>query len=88
MSNDGVNTGRRRFLVAATSVIGAAGAVGGAVPFVGSWAPNAQARGAGGPGKGNISKNEAGQQMGAGGRGPPGVIFSRTPGKIDNPRKA
>ena len=27
MSNDGVNAGRRRFLVAATSVVGAAGAV-------------------------------------------------------------
>ncbi|NBA83548.1 ubiquinol-cytochrome c reductase iron-sulfur subunit, partial [Pseudomonas putida] len=26
MSNDGVNAGRRRFLVAATSVVGAAGA--------------------------------------------------------------
>ena len=35
MSNDGVNVGRRRFLVAATSVVGAAGAVGAAVPFVG-----------------------------------------------------
>jgi len=34
MSNDGVNAGRRRFLVAATSVVGAAGAVGAAVPFV------------------------------------------------------
>ncbi|MGB1544480.1 MAG: ubiquinol-cytochrome c reductase iron-sulfur subunit N-terminal domain-containing protein, partial [Spongiibacter marinus] len=36
MSNDGVNTGRRRFLTAATSVVGAAGVVGVATPFVGS----------------------------------------------------
>ena len=49
MSNDGVNVGRRRFLVAATSVVGAAGAVGAAVPFVGSWFPSAKAKAAGAP---------------------------------------
>ena len=35
MSNDGVNAGRRRFLVAATSVVGAAGAAGAAIRFWG-----------------------------------------------------
>jgi hypothetical protein len=63
MSNDGVNAGRRRFLVAATSVVGAAGAVGAAVPFVGSWFPSAKAKAAGAPVKVNISKIEPGQQM-------------------------
>ncbi|MEE4464189.1 ubiquinol-cytochrome c reductase iron-sulfur subunit N-terminal domain-containing protein, partial [Azotobacter chroococcum] len=53
MSNDGVNVGRRRFLVAATSVVGAAGAVGAAVPFVGSWFPSAKAKAAGAPVKVN-----------------------------------
>ena len=33
MSGGGVNEGRRRFLTVATSVVGAAGAVGAAVPF-------------------------------------------------------
>ena len=47
MSNDGVNTTRRRFLTAATSVVGAAGVVGVAVPFVGSWQPSAKAKAAG-----------------------------------------
>ena len=47
MSSDGVNSGRRRFLTAATSVVGVAGAVGIAVPFVGSWNPSAKAKAAG-----------------------------------------
>ncbi len=79
MGNDGVNTGRRRFLVAATSVVGAAGAVGAAVPFVGSWFPSAKARAAGAPVKVNISKIEPGQQMIAEWRGQPVLIVRRTP---------
>ena len=63
MSNDGVNNGRRRFLVAATSAVAAVGAVGVAVPFVGSWLPSARAKAAGAPVKVNISKLEPGQQL-------------------------
>ncbi len=79
MGNDGVNTGRRRFLVTATSVVGAAGAVGAAVPFVGSWFPSAKARAAGAPVKVNISKIEPGQQMIAEWRGQPVFVVRRTP---------
>ena len=79
MSNDGVNAGRRRFLVAATSVVGAAGAVGAAVPFVGSWFPSAKAKAAGAPVKVNISKVEPGQQIIAEWRGQPVFIMNRTP---------
>ncbi len=79
MGNDGVNTGRRRFLVTATSVVGAAGAVGAAVPFVGSWFPSAKARAAGAPVRVNISKIEPGQQMIAEWRGTPVFIVRRTP---------
>ncbi|MBI6925016.1 ubiquinol-cytochrome c reductase iron-sulfur subunit [Pseudomonas putida] len=78
MSNDGVNAGRRRFLVAATSVVGAAGAVGAAVPFVGSWFPSAKAKAAGAPVKVNIAKVEPGQQMVAEWRGQPVFIVRRT----------
>jgi ubiquinol-cytochrome c reductase iron-sulfur subunit len=78
MSNDGVNAGRRRFLVAATSVVGAAGAVGAAVPFVGSWFPSAKAKAAGAPVKVNISKIEPGQQIVAEWRGQPEFILNRT----------
>ncbi|MGL4316950.1 MAG: ubiquinol-cytochrome c reductase iron-sulfur subunit [Pseudomonas sp.] len=78
MSNDGVNAGRRRFLVAATSVVGAAGAVGAATPFVGSWFPSAKAKAAGAPVKVNVGKVEAGQQMVAEWRGQPVFIMRRT----------
>lgn len=78
MSNDGVNVGRRRFLVAATSVVGAAGAVGAAVPFVGSWFPSAKAKAAGAPVKVNVSKIEPGQQIVAEWRGKPVFIVRRT----------
>jgi len=78
MSNDGVNVGRRRFLVAATSVVGAAGAVGAAVPFVGSWFPSAKAKAAGAPVKVNVAKIEPGQQIVAEWRGKPVFILRRT----------
>lgn len=87
MSNDGVNAGRRRFLVAATSVVGAAGAVVAAVPFVGSWFPSAKAKAAGAPVKVNIAKVEAGQQMVAEWRGQPVFIVRRTEEILGNLKK-
>jgi ubiquinol-cytochrome c reductase iron-sulfur subunit len=87
MSNDGVNAGRRRFLVAATSVVGAAGAVGAAVPFVGSWFPSAKAKAAGAPVKVNIAKVEPGQQMVAEWRGQPVFIVRRTEEILGNLKK-
>ncbi|MCO7516689.1 ubiquinol-cytochrome c reductase iron-sulfur subunit [Pseudomonas guariconensis] len=87
MSNDGVNAGRRRFLVAATSVVGAAGAVGAAVPFVGSWFPSAKAKAAGAPVKVNIAKVEPGQQMVAEWRGQPVFIVRRTQEILGNLKK-
>jgi ubiquinol-cytochrome c reductase iron-sulfur subunit len=78
MSNDGVNLGRRRFLTAATSVIGAAGAVGVAVPFVGSWNPSAKAKAAGAPVKASLSKIEPGQMITVEWRGKPVYIVRRT----------
>ena len=79
MSNDGVNAGRRRFLVAATSVVGAAGTAGAAIPFLGSWQPSARAKAAGAPVRINISKVEAGQQVVAEWRGQPVFVVRRTP---------
>ena len=49
MTTEDVNNGRRRFLTVATSAVGAAGVVGIAVPFVGSWNPSAKAEAAGAP---------------------------------------
>ncbi|MGY0217874.1 ubiquinol-cytochrome c reductase iron-sulfur subunit [Endozoicomonadaceae bacterium StTr2] len=84
MNNDGVNKGRRRFLVAATSVVGAAGAVGVAVPFLGSWNPSAKAKAAGAPVKVNLDKVEAGQQVVVEWRGKPVFIVRRTQEILDN----
>lgn len=79
MSTDGVNQGRRLFLVGATSVVGAAGAVGVAVPFVQSWWPSAKAKSAGAPVVADISKLELGQRMTVEWRGRPIWILRRTP---------
>lgn len=87
MSNDGVNTGRRRFLTAATTVVGAVGVVGAAVPFVGSWNPSAKAKAAGAPVKADISKLEPGQLLVVEWRGKPVYILRRTPEALDAIRK-
>lgn len=84
MSNDGVNEGRRRFLTAATSVVGAAGAVGVAVPFVASWNPSAKAKAAGAPVKANLGKIEPGQMVVVEWRGKPVYIVRRTPETLAN----
>ena len=78
MSNDGVNTTRRRFLTAATSVVGAVGAVGVAVPFVGSWNPSAKAKAAGAPVKFDLSRLEPGEMKVVEWRGKPVYVVRRT----------
>jgi ubiquinol-cytochrome c reductase iron-sulfur subunit len=78
MSSDGVNTGRRRFLTAATSAVGVAGAVGIAIPFVGSWNPSAKAKAAGAPVKADIGKVEPGQMVVVEWRGKPVYVMNRT----------
>lgn len=62
--SDGINKGRRNFLIGATSVVGAAGVVGVAVPFVGSWNPSAKALAAGAPIKIDIAKLQPGDMLG------------------------
>jgi ubiquinol-cytochrome c reductase iron-sulfur subunit len=78
MNSDGVNPGRRRFLTAATSVVGVAGVVGVAVPFVGSWNPSAKAKAAGAPVKADIGKLEPGQMVVVEWRGKPVYVVHRT----------
>lgn len=84
MSQSGVSTGRRRFLIGATSAIGAVGAVGVATPFVASWNPSAKAKAAGAPVKVDISKLEIGQQMIVEWRGQPVWVVNRTPETLTN----
>ena len=78
MNGDVVNEGRRKFLLGATSVIGGAGVVGAAVPFVASWQPSAKAKAAGAPVKVNLSKLEVGGRMVVEWRGKPVYIVRRT----------
>ncbi|MCX2972512.1 ubiquinol-cytochrome c reductase iron-sulfur subunit [Halieaceae bacterium IMCC8485] len=83
MSSDGVNTGRRKFLTAATSAVGVAGAVGVAVPFLGSWNPSAKAKAAGAPVKADIGKLEPGQMVVIEWRGKPVYVMHRTPAQLE-----
>jgi ubiquinol-cytochrome c reductase iron-sulfur subunit len=64
VSNDGMNVWRRNFLIGATSVVGSAGVVGVAVPFLGSWNPSAKALAAGAPIKIDISRLAPGEIIG------------------------
>ncbi|EAQ65355.1 ubiquinol--cytochrome c reductase, iron-sulfur subunit [Marinomonas sp. MED121] len=87
MSQSDVNKGRRRFLVGATSAIGAVGAVGIATPFVASWNPSAKAKAAGAPVKVDISKLEVGQQMIVEWRGQPVWVVKRSQETLENLNK-
>jgi ubiquinol-cytochrome c reductase iron-sulfur subunit len=82
MSNDAVNKTRRNLIIG-TSVVGAVGVVGAAVPFVGSWYPSAKAKAAGAPVKVNINKIEPGGMITVEWRGKPVFIVRRTQAAID-----
>lgn len=83
MSNAPVNNGRRRFLTAATAVVGAGGVAGAAVPFIASWNPSAKAKAAGAPVEVNVSKIAVGQLIRAEYRGKPVYIVRRSQDIID-----
>jgi len=83
MANQGVNPGRRRFLTATTAVVGGAGALAAAVPFISSWQPSARAELAGAPTTENISKLEPGAKLTVTWRGQPVFIVRRTPQHLD-----
>ena len=78
MSTEGVDKGRRRLLIAATSVVGAAGAAAVAIPFGLSLQPSARAKAAGAPVEADMSKLEPGQRMTVEWRGKPVWVVRRT----------
>ena len=87
--NDGtVNKGRRRFLIGATTTVGAVGGVGAAVPFIGSWNPSAKALAAGAPITIDISRLEPGELLGPmpAWRGQPVFVMRRDEGTLSNLR--
>jgi ubiquinol-cytochrome c reductase iron-sulfur subunit len=77
MSNT-VDTGKRRFLTAAASVVGGAGAAAVAIPFVTSMLPSAKAQAAGAPVEVDISKLELGQMITVEWRGKPVWVLNRS----------
>jgi len=79
MSSDEVNKGRRRFLVASTSVVGAVGVGFAAVPFIKSWMPSARAQAVGAPVEVNIGKLKEGQLLKVQWRGQTIGVLRRTP---------
>jgi ubiquinol-cytochrome c reductase iron-sulfur subunit len=83
MSNAPADNSRRRFLTAATSVVGGVGAVAAAVPFIASWNPSAKAKSAGAPVQVDITKLEPGQLIRVEWRSKPVWVISRTPEMLD-----
>ena len=79
MPTDGVNKGRRRFLVATTAVVGGVGAGFAAVPFIQSWQPSAKAQSMGAPVQVDITKLEPGQLLKVQWRGQTIGVLRRTP---------
>lgn len=78
MPSDGVNKGRRRFLIATTTAVGATGAGLAAVPFIESWKPSAKAQAIGAPVQVNVEDLEPGQILKVQWRGQTIGILRRT----------
>ena len=84
MSEQQVDTGRRRFLTVATSAAGGVAAAAVATPFVMSFFPSERAKAAGAPVEVDISKLEAGQKINVEWRGKPVWVVNRTPEQVKN----
>ena len=78
MSAEGVDLKKRRFLTAATSVVGAVGVGFALVPFIASMQPSARAKALGAPAEADISKLEPGQMLRVKWRGQPVWVVKRT----------
>ncbi len=78
VNTEGVDTKRRRMLIAATTAISAVGVGFVAVPFIQSMQPSAKAKAAGAPVEVDISKLEPGQKLTVEWRGKPVWVVYRT----------
>ncbi|NIR30831.1 MAG: ubiquinol-cytochrome c reductase iron-sulfur subunit [Gammaproteobacteria bacterium] len=78
-----IDSARRRFLLIATSTLGAIGAALAAIPFVASWQPSARAKGAGAPVEVDLSEIAPGEQITVEWRGQPVWILHRTQRMLD-----
>jgi ubiquinol-cytochrome c reductase iron-sulfur subunit len=78
VSTNNIDKSKRRFLTAATTVVGAVGAGAVAVPFIASWLPSARAQAAGAPVEADISRIQPGGRLVIEWRGKPVWIVRRT----------
>ena len=74
-----VDTDKRRFLVAATSIVGGVGIAATAIPFLMSMWPSERAKAAGAPVEVDVSKMEMGQKIDVEWRGKVVWLVKRTP---------
>ena len=81
------NPGRRKFLIAATSIVGTGAVIGSVIPFVTAFNPSEQAKAAGAPAKADISKLTKGEMMLVEWRGIPIYIFRHTEESLTNLNK-
>lgn len=82
MVDESINKGRRRFLTASTAVIGGAGLIITAIPFVETWLPSARAESVGAPVTVNLSKIEPGQRLTVKWQSQPVDVVNRTPEQL------
>ena len=83
MSDNAVDTVRRRFLTGTTAVIGGIGAAVAAIPFAASFQPSAKAKAIGAPIQVDIAKLEPGQRVTHKWRGQPVWVVRRTPEMLE-----
>lgn len=82
MSDDGINTERRRFLTTSATVVGGVGVLATAVPFVSTLTPSARARAAGAPVEVDISDIQPGARKIVKWQGKPVWILRRDAGAL------
>lgn len=83
MAESSVQDPKRRFLLAATTVVGGIGVVAAAAPFLISFMPSERVKAAGAPVDIDIGKMEPGQKIDVEWRGKVVWIINRTPAMLD-----
>ena len=87
MPDPKIDGGKRRFLLATSSVLGGIATVATAAPFFASMLPSARARAAGAPVEVDISRVEPGMMIRAEWRGQPIFLVHRTPEMLEDVKK-
>ncbi len=83
MSQDGIDKGRRQFLVNSASVVGGCGLAAATIPFISSWLPSSRAQDAGAPVECDITQLTDGQQIIMPWRGKPVFVVRRPKTVLD-----